>query len=66
MNSKIVLVQLLLIFFIIQPANSQTITKVLQNGNGTYEGCEDSYTNSESPDINYNDKPYLKHKNCQA
>ncbi len=66
MNSRTALLPLLLIIFVLQSTDSQTITKVLQNGNGTYEGCQDSYTNSESPDINYNDKNYVKHKNCQT
>ena len=66
MNCKIAFLHLVFIFFVIQLTNSQPITKVLQNGNSNYEGCGDSHTHSQNPDINYGDNPYLLNKNCQG
>lgn len=66
MNYKPVLLHLVSVLFIIQLANSDTITKVLQNGNSSYEGCKDAYTYGDRPDMNYGDSKYLHNCNCQS
>lgn len=66
MNCKIVVLKISVALFLIQLTNSQPITKVLQNGNGSYEGCKDSYTISDGPDVNYGDNGFISHKNCQT
>lgn len=55
----------LLIFINISLTFTGPITKVLQNGKDGYEGCEDSYTYSFSPDNNYSTNEILFNHNCQ-
>ncbi len=66
MHRKIAVLSLPLLLCIVYFAGSETITKVLQNGEDDYQGCEDSYTDNRSPETNYGDDPYLIHKNCQT
>jgi hypothetical protein len=66
MNCKVVKLNVIVALFLIQLTNSQPVTKVLQNGNDNYEGCKDSYTISDGPDVNYGDNGFLSHKNCQT
>jgi hypothetical protein len=66
MNYNKVILNAIVTLLIIQLTNSQPVTKVLQNGNDNYEGCKDSYTISDGPDVNYGDNGFLSHKNCQT
>ena len=66
MSCKKSLFKIIVVLFLIKLTNSQPVTKILQNGNDNYEGCKDSYTISDGPDVNYGDNPFISHKNCQT
>jgi len=66
MKRNTIVIQLLVLLAVMQLIHSQSITKTLQNGNGSYEGCKDSYTSGCEADINFSDEQYFVHCNCQS
>ena len=52
--------------FYLQFSYADTTTIVLQNGLNNYNGFEDTYNFTESPDSNYHNDPLLLIWNCIA
>jgi len=50
--------------FFFQYSHGDTTTIILQNGLNGYSGCEDSYTTTENPDVNFCTGVDLQLWNC--
>jgi hypothetical protein len=55
-----------LLFITISVISSETIIKVLQNGTEGYDGCYDSYSYSNTKDLNYEETENVFQHNCQC
>ena len=66
MKRNTIVIQIVVLLSVMQLIHSQSITKILQNGNGSYEGCKDSYTSGDEAELNFGHEAYLVHCNCQS